>query len=142
MFRKIESLVWRCGEKSPIKPPHDSNSFIIPPSRSRQPMVVGSKCSCGALIERKQSAEAFETMLAEGGQGRADNCLCLGEAFEMVMFDELNYCTAQRRLTKEDHLRETLSFDRAYSALGERIQIVTAVGSNSAQPTGAPIIVE
>jgi hypothetical protein len=73
-------------------------------------------------IERDQDL----MMLAENGKETAADCFTLMRPFKMIMLDELSDCLAQRRFTKEDELRQTLAFDRAYPAFREGVQIGTA----------------
>src|SRR5438270_1591725 len=68
-----------------------------------------ARYSCGALIELQQSTEAFLTSDATGmlreqrNRGRQEQLIAfaLVRAFEMIMCNELSYCPAQGRFTKE-----------------------------------------
>ena len=99
--------------------------FCIPESVVKG---VGTKYSCGPLVELEQSTEPPVTLDATGvwrwrNRGREEQVIAftLVRAFEMVMLDKLSDCTAQRRFAEEDQLGETLTFDGAYPAFREGI---------------------
>ena len=54
----------------------------------------------------------------------------------MIVLNELSDGPAQRRFAKEDELRQTLAFDRAYPAFRESIQIGTLRGQDESFNAG------